>query len=74
MSSRSDDAADRPLSTQPFGKFVVLMHKQHKLAQHHRHDDVGASPFGSREIPGSKRALQQHHVFRFPAARLNPSD
>ena len=37
-------------------------HEQHKLAQHHRHGDVGASPFGSREIPGLKRALHQHHV------------
>ena len=36
--------------------------KQHKLAQHHRHGDVGASPFGSWEIPSLKRALHSLHV------------
>gem|GEM_PF-6926329 len=43
-------------------------------AQHHRHGDVEASPFGSWEIPSSKRALHSLHVLPlYPAARLNPS-
>ena len=52
---------------------VELTTQQHKLAQHHRHGDVGASPFGSWEIPSMERALHSLHVLSlYPAARLNP--
>ena len=50
------------------------MTQQHKLAQHHRHGDVEASPFGSWEIPSMERALHSLHVLPlYPAARLNPT-
>ena len=56
------------------GIILLILTKRWKLAQHHRHGDVGASPFGSWEIPSMERALHSLHVLLLePAARLIPS-